>query len=95
MKIFWTDSAIVDVRSLRRYIARDNARAAARVAAKIVSTTQALLAEHPHMGRPGRVDGTRELIISGTPYIIAYHVAGAAVEVLRVIYSSQEWPESF
>jgi toxin ParE1/3/4 len=95
MKILWTDSAIADVRASRRYIARDNARAAKRVAGKIMSTAQTLLAEHPYIGRAGRVDGTRELVISGTPYVIAYHVVGGAVEVLRVIHSSQEWPESF
>jgi toxin ParE1/3/4 len=94
MKILWTDSAIADVRAATRHIARDNVLAAKRIAGKIVSTAQTLLPEHPYIGRTGRVDGTRELIISGTPYIVAYHVVGAAVEVLRVIHSSQEWPES-
>jgi toxin ParE1/3/4 len=95
VKVLWTDSAIADVRAARQYIARDNAHAAKRVAGKIMSTAQALLAEHPYIGRAGRVDGTRELIVSSTPYIIAYHVVGAAVEVLRVVHSSKEWPESF
>ena len=94
MKILWTDSAIADLRAARRYIAHDNARAATRVVEKIMATTQSLLAKHPYSGRAGRVDGTREFVIPGTPYIIAYHVVGAAVEVLRVIHSSQEWPES-
>jgi toxin ParE1/3/4 len=95
MRILWTDSAIADIRAARKYIAREDARAAARVVGRIVSLTQSVLAEHPHAGRAGRLDGTRELVVSGTPYIIAYHVADGALEVLRVIHSSQEWPESF
>ncbi len=45
------------------------------------------------MGRNGRVPGTRELVISGTPYIAAYRLAGNALRILRIIHGAQEWPE--
>ena len=44
------------------------------------------------MGRAGRVRGTRELAIDGTPYIVAYRIKGNVVEVLRVIHGAQRWP---
>ena len=50
------------------------------------------LADHPRMGRPGRVKGTRELVISGTPYVIAYRVKRDAVVILRLLHGAQRWP---
>ncbi len=50
------------------------------------------LAEHPHMGRIGRVLQTRELIVAGTPWIIVYRVRGSMVEILRVLNAAQMWP---
>jgi toxin ParE1/3/4 len=47
------------------------------------------------MGRPGRVKGTRELVIVGTPYIVAYRIKGDAVQVLRVLHGAQKWPQGF
>ena len=53
------------------------------------------LAEHPRIGRPGRVADTRELVISGLPYILPYRVASDRVEIIRVLHSARSWPESF
>jgi toxin ParE1/3/4 len=50
------------------------------------------LIDHPNMGRPGRLVGTRELVISGTPFIAVYWVRGAAIQVLRVLHHAQRWP---
>jgi toxin ParE1/3/4 len=51
-----------------------------------------LLASHPALGRPGRVAGTRELVVAGTPHIIPYRVREGRVEVLRVFHASRKWP---
>ncbi len=53
------------------------------------------LANHPALGRPGRVSGTRELVVSGTPYIVPYRVRGETVEILRVQHAARKWPEKF
>ena len=53
------------------------------------------LAEHPALGRAGRVPGTRELVISDTHYIIPYRVRRNAVEILRVFHSARRWPTEF
>ncbi len=50
------------------------------------------LAAHPAMARPGRVAGTRELVVVGTPYIVVYRVEASAVGILRVLHGAQRWP---
>lgn len=50
------------------------------------------LADHPAMGRPGRVAGTREFVVTGTPYVVVCQLEAAAVVVLRVLHSAQRWP---
>ncbi|HET6521471.1 MAG TPA: type II toxin-antitoxin system RelE/ParE family toxin, partial [Geminicoccaceae bacterium] len=53
------------------------------------------LAQHPESGRPGRVPGTRELVVSGTPYIVPYRVQGNTVQILRVLHGARKWPTRF
>ena len=91
----WSPEAINDLASLRAYIAEDNPAAAQGVVVRILYVVETLLAEHPRMGRPGRVSGTRELVISGTPYIVPYRLRGNTIQVLRVFHSARRWPESF
>lgn len=45
------------------------------------------------MGKPGRLDETRELVITGTPFLIVYRVADGLVEILRVVHGAQKWPD--
>jgi toxin ParE1/3/4 len=59
---------------------------------RIVEGTE-MLTQFPRVGRPGRVDGTRELVIHHTPYIVAYRVVENTVIVLRVLHGAQQWPE--
>jgi toxin ParE1/3/4 len=76
------------------FIATDKPRAAKRIAGKIWKAAR-VLAKHPAMGRPGRVAGTREWVIQGTPYIMAYRVREDSLEVLRVLHTAMEWPDEF
>ena len=75
--------ALDDLEAARRYIAEHNPRAAARVHAAIVISV-GRLADHPGLGRPGRVHGTRELVVPRTPYIVAYTVIETQVMILSV-----------
>lgn len=76
------------------YIARDKPLAAARVVATISKAVDKLR-RHPGLGRPGRVPGTRELVVPGTPYIVPYRVRDDAVEILRVFHAARRWPSKF
>jgi len=84
VEIEWRPLAENDLAEIVRYIAADDPRAAYEVLDEIRARTAAL-AEHPNVGRPGRVTGTRELVVSRTPFIVAYRVAGEAVTILRVL----------
>lgn len=95
MKIRWSPEAAEDLESLCAYIAEDNPVAARRVALHIIREIELQLPKHAHMGRPGRVPGTRELIVSETPYIVPYRVRGEIIQVLRVYHSSRRWPDRF
>jgi len=93
MQIRWQDDAINDLIHVRRFIAMDNPPAVARVADRIRSAVPEL-SNQPGMGRPGRVPGTRELVLVDVPYIIAYRVEGNSVVILRALHTSRKWPET-
>jgi toxin ParE1/3/4 len=92
MRLVWTRRAISDLAEIRCYIARDNPAGAHRVA-RHIKRTVAQLADLPRLGRPGREPGTRELVISRTPYIVAYRVDDASVTVLAVVHGARQWPQ--
>ena len=74
------------------YIAADNPAAGRDVAQRIWNAAQ-MLASQPGMGRPGRVACTRELVISGLPFILPYTERDGVVIILRVMHASMRWPE--
>jgi toxin ParE1/3/4 len=74
------------------YIEADNPRAAAMVDDRIEAQLEGLM-RTPEMGRIGRVAGTRELVISRTPYVAAYRIEGNTVRILRVLHGAQLWPD--
>jgi toxin ParE1/3/4 len=86
--------ALDDLQKIDAFISSDNPSAAKKVLALIRGTTQ-LLKEHPQIGRPGRVAGTRELVISNTPFIVPYRVVSEEIQILRVIHGARHWPVNF
>lgn len=94
MIIKWLDDAKYDLQALYRYITQENPAAANRVANRILDAVNLLL-EQPEIGRQGRVSHTRELIVSGTPYLIPYRVKNNVIEILRVFHGAMQWPKEF
>jgi toxin ParE1/3/4 len=93
--IKWTAQATQQLDQARDYIALSNSKeVAVRITMQIVNSVQQLAA-FPMSGRAGRVPGTRELVISNTPFIPAYAIEKADIVVLAVYHSAQHWPESF
>ncbi len=91
MTVVWSPRAIDHLTHLRAFIARENPRAANRIAATLLEAVERL-AELPGLGRPGRVAATRELVVPGTPYIVPYRLRGDRLEVIAVFHTSQKWP---
>ncbi len=94
MNIIWSPEAIEDLISLRAYIAEESPAGARRIVLRILHDVERLLPDNPHMGRPGRVPGTRELVIPQTTYIVPYRVQRGAIQILRVYHSARRWPDS-
>ena len=92
MTVVWSPRAVEHLTHLRSYIARDNPKAANRVATALLNAVE-LLAELPNLGRPGRVAGTREMVVPGTPYVIPYRIRGDRLEVIAVFQGRQKWPK--
>ena len=90
--VFWLKEALADLRGIHAYIARDNPAAARRVVKTIRDEVKGL-EQHPMIGRAGRIEGTRELVIRQYPYIVAYRSVDSAVHVLAVVHTSRLWPE--
>jgi toxin ParE1/3/4 len=95
MTPIWSPEAVADLAALRAYIEQDNPAAAQRVAFHIIHNVETLLPDNPQMGRPGRVPGTRELVIPKTPYIVPYRLVGNTIQVLRILHGARRWPDTF
>jgi len=93
--IEWTEQATRQLDQAHDYIALSNSEeVAARITMQIVASVQQLAA-FPLSGRPGRVPGTRELVIPNTPFIAAYAIKKARIVVLALYHGAQQWPEAF
>lgn len=92
MLLEWTVFALNDRTAIFDYIEEENPRAAIMIDERIEAEVERL-AKFPEIGRPGRVEGTRELVIAGTPYIAAYRIQDDFVLILRVLHGAQQWPE--
>ena len=75
------------------YIAQDNPAAAIRLDEQIEGQA-GMLADDPLMGRIGRVKGTRELVISHSPFILVYRIRRKRLEILRLLHGAQQWPRA-
>ena len=91
MRIRYTTQARDDLVEIHSYIANENRVAAAKVIRTIREQVR-FLVDHPHLGRRGQIDGTRELIISHYPYILAYRVIGETIEIVTVWHTARDYP---
>ncbi|MDX1411527.1 MAG: type II toxin-antitoxin system RelE/ParE family toxin [Nitrospirales bacterium] len=94
MEVEWLEEALLDVKEIGQFIAADDPQAAYRVLGKIETTAHSL-ERHPQLGRPGRVQTTRELVIPNLPFIIAYYIKRNKIRILAVMHTSRKWPNEF
>jgi len=91
MQVKWLVTALRNLDDEIAYIAQDDVIAARAVLARVL-TAVAQLAAQPALGRPGRVPGTRELVVSNTRFLLPYRVRGDVVEILRVFHTARRPP---
>lgn len=91
MKIKWAEVALNDLDQIMVYIAKDSPETALQVLNRIENKAK-LLEKHPLLGRQGRKQGTRELILAGLPYFIVYRIAPKWLVILRVLHQARRWP---
>ena len=93
--IVWTEQATHQLDQVCEYIALSNsAEVSLHVVFEVLASVEQL-ARFPMLGRTGRIPGTRELVISNTPFIAAYALYENKIVVLAVYNGSQQWPETF
>ena len=92
MRLRWTKLAEIDLDNIAAYIGQDSPAAAVRVVFELIERTESSLTSHPAVGKPGRLMGTRELVIGSLPYIVPYRVRDGDIEILRVLHTSRRWP---
>lgn len=90
MELFWTPEATQDRDEIYDYIEADNP-AAALALDELFAENGGRLVDHPGLGRPGRIAGTRELVAHQN-YGLVYDVTGDLVRVLRVLHAARQWP---
>ncbi len=92
MRLEWSAFALADRDGIFDYIEAENPRAAVAVDDRIGAQIRQLR-RFPESGRPGRIEGTRELLVQHTPYIVAYRIMDGTVRILRVLHAAQQWPD--
>lgn len=92
MQIKWLKKSIHNVDEVYDFLVKDNPSIARDVIKEIYRSTQRLL-DNPALGRPGRVLGTRELILSRYPYLVPYRVKNGNIEILRVFHTKRNLPK--
>ena len=91
MELRWTPSALRDLDDAGDYLAQDNMSAAAGMGRRVQEAVE-YLEKHPALGRSGRLPATRELVVSGTPFIVVYRVRLDRIQVLCVLHHASKWP---
>jgi toxin ParE1/3/4 len=90
VRVIWTPEALQDRVDVWDHIAADNPPAAARMD-ELFSAAAARLANHPKLGRPGRIQGTRE-VIPHENYRLVYEISGESVWLLALVHTARQWP---
>lgn len=92
MRIDWSNSALHELQEISEYIELDRGIKTANQVSQTIFEAVQELARLPNLGRQGRVEGTRELVVVPTPYIVVYRLIGGRILVLNIKHGAQRWP---
>lgn len=91
MNVRWLRVALAQLERETAFISQDDPNAASAMVRRVFDAAEGLK-DFPAMGRVGRVAGTRELVVPGTPYFLPYRVREECVEILRFLHGAKKWP---
>jgi len=93
VKIRWTAVAADDLKSVHEYLSERAPTQADGMVDRILAGID-VLEQYPNLGRQGRLEGTRELVITGTPFIVIYRLRESQLEVLGILHAARKWPDA-
>lgn len=91
MPLRWTEEAANDLERIANYLLTHAPDRASDLVRAVYDAPYALLT-FPNRGRPGKKEGTRELVLSPLPYLVVYTVQGEVIYVVRILHGAQKWP---
>ena len=91
MELRWTEAAAEDLERIADYLFESTPLHAARIVRAIYDSPRQLLA-FPALGRPGKVEDTREFVLTPLPYVVVYVVDGEVIHIARILHGAQRWP---
>jgi toxin ParE1/3/4 len=91
VRVRWLATAVGDLERIESWVAERNTLAAVDTIEAVLAAVERL-ADFPALGRPGRVQQTRELPVTGTPFLVVYKVRAEDVAVIRVLHGARRWP---
>jgi addiction module RelE/StbE family toxin len=91
MQLRWSEEAASDLERITNYLFKEAPQHAPELVRAIYKAPSALLT-FPNLGRSGKKEDTRELVLSPLPYVIVYRIAGDAIHILRILHGAQKWP---
>lgn len=91
MQLRWTEEAADDLERIADYLLIHVPEQAPDLIRRLYDAPSTLLT-FPNRGRPGKKDRTRELVLTGLPFIVVYTVRGDVVFVVRILHGAQQWP---
>jgi toxin ParE1/3/4 len=93
--IIWTENAVEQLDNAHAYISVSKSAVTADEIVTRIVTAVDQLARFPVSGRAGRVAGARELVVPGTPYLVAYSIDKDRIAILALCHGAQRWPAAF
>jgi toxin ParE1/3/4 len=92
LKLYWTPLAVGQLKSLWQYLLSESAAHANEQLNRVLNTVE-MLEQFPEMGRRGRIADTRELVVTSTPFLVAYRIRGGQIQILAVLHGARRWPD--
>jgi toxin ParE1/3/4 len=95
VKIVWTRKASRHLHAAYEYWNRESSEESADIMLDRIFSAVEMLERFTEAGRPGRIYGTRELVIVPTPFLVAYRIRRSKVEIVSLLHGARKWPDRF